>query len=99
MNKKEFIKKYDIHSNWVVIQRMEYDNILFVKECFSKKACENEIIKKYVFSSLDVDSPSIVRTFNKKLILKDQLKKGNYKIINLNDYKDNDEIEKGDKYK
>ena len=95
MNKKEFIKKYNIHSNWVVIQRMEY--YLFVKECFSKEGCENTIIKRYIFSSWDVDSPSIVRTFNKKLILKDQLKNGNYKIINLNDYKDNDEIEKGDK--
>ena len=97
MTKQEFIKKYDIHSNWVVIQQMENDNILFVKECFSKKGCENTIIKRYVFSSYDVDSPSIVRTFNKKLILKDQLKNKNYKIVNLNDYKDNDEIEKGDK--
>ena len=95
MRKQEFIKKYNIHSNWIVIQQMK--DYLFVKECFSKKGCENTIIKRYVFSSYDVDMPSIVKTFNSKLILKDQLKNGNYKIINLNDYKDNDEIEKGDK--
>ena len=93
MTKKELIKKYDINYNWMIIHHTENWPMFSCKK--NKEECEKSIMEFYFYDN-DIyleDWKLINKYINWKKWVKDLIKKNKYKIINLNDYKDNDEIE------
>ena len=93
MTKQELIKRYNPDSNWIIVSYTEnWPMFSWEKD---KEKCEKSIMEFYFYDN-DIylkDWKIINKYINWKKWVKDLINEKTYIIINLNDYKDNDEIE------
>ena len=92
MTKQELIKRYNPDSNWIIVSYTENWPMFSWEK--NKEECEKSIMEFYFYDN-DIyleDWKLINKYINWKKWVKDLINEKKYKIINLNDYKDDDRL-------
>ena len=87
MNKQELIKEFNITKQYVLIYQSNYEG-----EFATKEKAEDKVLDSYLeFYNIDENHP-LISYINEPKLIKDLLLT-DYTLINLNDYKDDENLE------